>query len=124
MPHATEFGGSQQLRQFQSPGLYGLVPSQLGSGAPGEPSHQKRGARCGALDLQVRKLGGYFRGLKCLVKKSPPSLSSLAIGAFGMTGTAFEELGRRGLPAGRPAPLLDSFSFLILLFLFPIPGPR
>lgn len=45
-----------------------------------------------------------------------------------MTGTAFEELGRRGLPAGLPfpaclpVPLLYFFSFLILLFLFPIPG--
>lgn len=53
-----------------------------------------------------------------------PSLPSVAIGAFGMTGTAFEELGRRGLPAGLPVPLLYFFSFLILLFLFPIPAPR
>lgn len=39
----------------------------------------------------------------------------LATGAFGMMGTTFEELYL-------PVQLLFFFSFLILLFLFPIPG--
>lgn len=67
-------------------------------------------------------LGGYFRGLQCLAKKPPPSLPSLAPGAFGMMGTAFEELGRGG-PAGLShffISLVSSFS----CFSSPFPRPR
>ena len=64
-------------------------------------------------------LEGISEALNAWCRNPLPSLI-LFLGVFGTLGTAFEELGR-----GACLPFhFFSLSFLILLFLFPIPGPQ
>lgn len=118
-PPCYRIWGFKRVRALTAQVSLGWYPPTLDLGLQGNPPTKKIGTQVIGL-IGQQGWEGISEALNAWCRNPLPSLI-LFLGAFGAMGTAFEELRRGG---GLPAIPLFFLSFLILLFLFPIPGPQ